>query len=1054
MVNYNFYSKLLVRVPLRPLKTSFTIEELNQLFEDPMIHEALYLSSPDLLNEYKKWLTSGSPIDAEFKKLVYSLLKYMLRLHSRCTPFGLFAGCSVVDWSQAMAVDPNKFSRSTRLDMDYTCALAVTLAKHPQIQPYLKYYPNSSNYPIDDKLRYVEYIYKNKKRFYQISSVDNSEYLASLLQVAETGATLSELIKIIVDDDVEYDNAASFVQEIIDAQLLVSELEPAVTGKEVLQQIIATLEEVYQRSPSTELSNLVSLLNLVCNILRSKDEATVYTSLQNYQNVINTIGQIDVPFETGKIFQTDLFQNIATSKGEHQHNLLSASTKESLHKALIIFNKLSPQSSQRNLESFKEFFIKKYEYREVPLLEALDNENGIGYGRSTTAKGDLNPLIDDLPFSSAKDGDGMNIVWDRIDSFLFQKLLHAYKNDLYSISITEEELEDIPANWTDLPASMSIIFSHIGCKEGVDQLFIRNIGNPSGINLLGRFAAGSADVLQVVSDIAAFEENYFKNEIVAEISHLPENRLGNVLLRPTFRKYEIPYLTKSALSAEEQVHVNDLYVSIRNNNIHLRSKKFNKQVLPRLGTAHNFSNGSLPVYQFLCDMQLQGVRGGLFFDWRGIKNEFKFHPRVMVDNMVIFPATWQMVKKDFQNLLAYIKTNSDTAERMLTVVEFKRKFKIPDLVLLVEGDNELLIDLRDNLSVEMFISAIQKSEMLMLREFLFDQESAIIKDEDGGSYTNEFIATVFKNDVIEEPAVPKIFPSQQLISERKFSLGSEWLYFKIYCGTKVADSLLTAIISQVSERMVAQGLIDKWFFIRYYDPDFHLRIRLHMTSPEFVGTVIRVVTTEIAGAEQSGLIWKIQTDSYERELERYGQYDISLTEDIFYFDSVCCSKMLESCPDDETRWLFALKSVDSFLECFSLPLDTKLDYIEWYKNAYVNEFKIDKSFKLRLDKKFRDKRSKIANSISENVNPTVLDASLLRCLNIRALKIKDAAVIICSLTGPSNSMLRDFISSHVHMILNRIFRSKPRENELVVYDFLLRTYQSEKARNKRKVYAE
>ncbi|MDO3627170.1 lantibiotic dehydratase [Mucilaginibacter sp. BT774] len=1053
MTNYTFYPKLLVRIPLRPLTTSFTLTELNELFKDPVIHEALYLSSPDLLSEYEKWLMAGMQAHSESKKLVLSLLKYILRLHSRCTPFGLFAGCSVVDRNQSMVVDPQKFSRSTRLDMDYTCALAANLAKQPYIKPYLKYYPNTSGYPIGDKLRYVEYFYKNKKRFYQISSVDNTEYLTALLGTAEAGATLNDLTKILTDNDVDSDDAQAFLQELIDAQLLVSELEPAVIGNETLWQMMTTLEEVFGQAPSTELAQLISSLQFIYNTLQSKDEAKAYTGLQSYRDVIATVDQLGVPFEAGKLFQTDLFQNIAGSQGKDGHNHLSESTHESLQKALTILNKLSPQSSRRNLETFKEQFIKKYEYSEVALLEVLDNENGIGYGRGAIEKGDLNPLIDDLPFAVGE-GDASTVSWDRIDSFLFQKLLGAHKNDQYSVAITEDELRDIPANWADLPASMSVVFSHIGCEEGADVLFIRNAGNPSATNLLGRFAAGSTDVLKTIYDIADFEERYFKNEIVAEISHLPENRLGNVLLRPNFRKYEIPYLTRSSLPGDQQIPVNDLYVSIRNNQIRLRSKKLDKLVLPRLGTAHNFSTRSLPVYQFLCDMQLQGKRGGLFFDWRGIKNEFKFHPRVTVDRMIIFPATWQLTKKDLQSLLTYKKDNPDMPELLETVAEFRRQLKMPELVLLVEGDNELLIDFRASLSVELFMATIQKTEMLVLKEFLFDKDNAVVNGVNGGVYTNEIIATIFKNDAMEETVNSKTSISEPINSKRKFSLGSEWLYLKLYCGTKVADSLLTDIVTPVTDQLLAQGLINKWFFIRYYDPDFHLRIRFHLRSAERVGHVISLVNAEIAGAEQAGLIWKVQADAYERELERYGQYDISLTEEIFYADSRCSAKMLEFCPDDQARWLFALKSVDHFMDSFNLSLDTKFEYLEWYRNAYGNEFKIGKAFKLHLDKKFREQRSKISNAVYQNGGPAVLNTSLLHCLESRAQQLEAVAAMIRQQAGLHDKMLRDFISSHVHMILNRIFRSKPRENELVVYDFLLRTYQSEKARNNQRVTME
>ena len=143
-MNYTYHSKQILRTPLKPLKTSFTSKELQQLFTQKEIQEALFLSSPNLLNEFIKW-KKGELIDKEDeKRLIYSLLKYTLRIHSRCTPFGLFAGCNIVENTNNIELSTQKTERSTRLDMNFTCALAQELTKLPFIHKHLKFYPNTS----------------------------------------------------------------------------------------------------------------------------------------------------------------------------------------------------------------------------------------------------------------------------------------------------------------------------------------------------------------------------------------------------------------------------------------------------------------------------------------------------------------------------------------------------------------------------------------------------------------------------------------------------------------------------------------------------------------------------------------------------------------------------------------------------------------------------------------------------------------------------------------------------------------------------------------------
>jgi hypothetical protein len=48
--------------------------------------------------------------------------------------------------------------------------------------------------------------------------------------------------------------------------------------------------------------------------------------------------------------------------------------------------------------------------------------------------------------------------------------------------------------------------------------------------------------------------------------------------------------------------------------------------------------------------------------------------------------------------------------------------------------------------------------------------------------------------------------------QRKFILGDEWLYYKIYLGEYVSDFVLTNIVYVISKQLIDNKIIDKVFF--------------------------------------------------------------------------------------------------------------------------------------------------------------------------------------------------------------------------------------------------
>lgn len=121
------------------------------------------------------------------------------------------------------------------------------------------------------------------------------------------------------------------------------------------------------------------------------------------------------------------------------------------------------------------------------------------------------------------------------------------------------------------------------------------------------------------------------------------------------------------------------------------------------------------------------------------------------------------------------------------------------------------------------------------------------------------------------------------IAVRKNIPGGQWLYLKMYCGLKTADTILVNSIQEMTTEFPNDGSIEKFFFIRYTDPCHHLRIRFY-NSTGLDGLLSRI-NKAIKPYIENKIISKVSVDTYELELERYGVLNIENSESIFFSDS-------------------------------------------------------------------------------------------------------------------------------------------------------------------------
>lgn len=726
--SYQIFNNYVLRTPLFSLnaylnltaKNSISDKKLKKIIASPLFKEAIYIASPNLLDAIEKW-ENGVITDAKkIAQLKVSILKYLTRMSSRCTPFGLFASCGVGEFSEKTNIEllkPEDYNRITRFDMTFLEELINNLLKNENLKEQLKFYPNTSLYAIADHYRYVEHSITDKKKNYFLEGIKHSNYLQLLLTNAKQGATITELAALLVDEDITITEAKDFVNNLIEHQILTSELELTLTGVDNLTRIITVLETKQNVTPITkQLKGFKTKLQHI--------DVSLGNPIQLYKALEDELQQLNI--STKYLFQTDTFTT-------YKANTLSNEIKKALKQVMPLLNKMSLAYQNKNLNDFKADFTSRYEDQEIPLTLALDAETGIGY---STKRSDDNALINQLQFNP-HNSTTTSINWSTIDSILQSKVMETLMKNEYITEIKDTDFKDFNANWQDLPDTMSSIIELVN-QNNTQKIIINGVGGASAGNLLARFGFGSHALNKHLNHITTHEQSLNKDKIIAEIVHLPQSRTGNILQRPAFRDYEIPYLAKSSLSKNQQVPITDITIAVKNNHIQLRSKSLNKTIEPRLTNAHNYAYNALPIYHFLCDLQTQNKRSSIGFSWNPILQKLPFLPRVEYKNCILSKARWLINVTTIKNLY------TNTIE-LHAVSNWRKQLKLPKYVELVEGDNTLLINFENINTVEMLFNAVKNKKTFILEEFLSTKKDDV--QHKGEAYCNQFVVSFYKDQI-------------------------------------------------------------------------------------------------------------------------------------------------------------------------------------------------------------------------------------------------------------------------------------------------------------------
>ncbi|MDG3582877.1 lantibiotic dehydratase [Galbibacter pacificus] len=1038
--NIEPFNRFIYRIPALNVEELMTLgsvdaydRNLKKLLSNKEFQEALYLASPAFLDEVLKFIDNDDYAEKNSKRMISfrtTALKYLNRICTRPTPFGVFAGCGVgnVD-GESIQVTPrseNRINRKVRFDMEFLELVKEGILKNPEDRRLFRFYTNNTVYELSDEYRYIAYNNTQKKRNHTLSSIMKTPYLSWILEQSKKGLTYQEILKFLLDSNIAKDSAIEYIDDLIDSKILISELEPHIISDSSYEyRLINTLESKGSLLSAKQKNTLSTLKSAVRDLESLNTTTLVYSYLLQIENSLKTI----IDKKVKNYFQID-------SEMLHSHSNLPKKTVWDIKKSMKVFLQLTSLSNQNNeIISFKNSFKERYGSKSVRLVELLDPELGLSYGQFSDNQLYPCPIIDDIPISKRK-SDSDLLVWNnKVHTMLFNKILNALKTHDH-VKIEVQDLESYSFDQSHIPATITAFLQLIPDQNNEYLIHLKNWGSDSATTILGRFTSLSPEMDELVKDISSFEQKCLpSHKILSEINHLPNAKIGNIISRSKFRKHEIPYVTKSNSNETGLIDINKLYVKLVDGKFKILDIENKRQIIPILSNAHNFKKDSLPIYKFLCDIQNESDQERLYMNLNlgPITTLLDHIPRITHKKTILRLATWKLRKKDFDWLF-----NTPESKRLDAIKQYLKKNHLPKQFFITSGDNKLLIDFQNipYPSLLLFSEEIHKYGAIIIEENPYGENFSSVINNEKGNFLHELIVPFKNHSRLEDAKFTDDNNYDSYVTQRKFHPGSEWVYFKIFSGIHTREIIIQQL-SPLIDYLKSKGIIQKWFFIKYSDPENHLRLRFKLFKRQQTGVVIESVFKLFEGHLKSKKISRINLDTYEREIERYGGDQLmNQSETIFQIDSEWSLSLLKSINNHpvlrENYWLIALKICDIYMNAFDFGDALKLQFSKRKKEDLSREFNANKIQKRKILNKYKDNEQAINKVI--NKPQSIFPKKLVE--EFEAFEKDLSNFYQSDIQGNSRSLEIRLLVSYIHMSLIRILPSKNRLHEYFIFSII------------------
>lgn len=847
------------------------------------LREAIAIASPELY----KALQSIDPAD---NQAIFSLFKYVTRMATRATPFGLFSSVSIGHISSKTTgnVDMSYIQRVARPDMEWLMTVLDSSNANESLAIYSKVKKNPLLVKSMGRILLPYMRLKTEKEKKEIS-IQATPLIFMILEKTADFISIQELLDSLkkTAPHLEEDKLLHVLKTLLKEEILISSTFPSLLTMSPLKNLINNLQTTNPKVP------LLEYLESISSFIENYNQKGGDVLFQEIDTKMRSVASPSTVLQVDTTLHNEI-------------KLPSAVITEISQAAEALWRLSFAPLGIPHLRKYHNKFLEKWGmFRIIPLLDLIDEHAGLGFPESYESK----EIEQDKQYISEE--------WQQFLAWKWMLSVQGHENE---IVITDNDIEKFGITVTKekAPSSLDVYCEVIASSpQDIDQgnylvVLQPTVAGGDGMATFGRFLhLFNENDLQAIQDILHTEEAHEQDQIFVEGSYFPSNaRSANVAIHPNLRKLNI---NLGYGNTPQTISLEDIYVGATDQHLFLTLK--NGQRLNVVSM--NVLNPQLgpKLIRFLREISKDQYHLLHPFPWGNLQN-MAYLPRVRYQKTVLLPAKWHLT------LSLLEATEKDSIQTLCKKIDhWADKQKVPVTLFLMFADHRILLNRKHDFHLQEVARHLKTRKEIILMENVGEVGwiSSTL-----GTYRSELVIPILKNAKYCS-SKPYNIPFQTIShSERWKAPGSEWTYTKLYLKESGKDALLKKHFPPLIQELMPY--LHCWFFVQYNDKEGpHLRLRLRYKENNHSTFTLSSWAEKLM---ESGAIKEYSFHPYEREIERYGGVSaINAAEELFHADSEVALYMLHH-KTTLPNYVIASLSLLDLLQNFKISISEQIQLFE------------------------------------------------------------------------------------------------------------------------------